>query len=141
MGNVAGSAACGSRGARPAAVSLPLYMDHNIDERIVHGLRRHGIDVVTAADQHAERLADDLHLEHAVAMGRILCTEDEDIVNNYEGLTLGQVFAALAYYYDHKEKMDRQIGDDHREFEEQRAKWREENPEMVAKLEARRQRR
>ena len=33
----------------------------------------------------------------------------EEILDSYEHLTLGQVHAALAYYYDHKAEVDEQL--------------------------------
>ncbi len=33
----------------------------------------------------------------------------EEISDNHPGLTLGQVYSALAYYWDHKEELDRDI--------------------------------
>ena len=62
----------------------------------------------------------------------------EEIPEHYLGLTLDQVCMALAYYYHHKGEVDRQIEEDHQEFIEQRAKWRAKNPEMYARLLARR---
>jgi uncharacterized protein (DUF433 family) len=62
----------------------------------------------------------------------------KEIPKYYPGLTLGQVCMALAYYYDHKDESDRQIEEVDREFVAERAKWRAENPEMYARLMARR---
>ena len=58
----------------------------------------------------------------------------EEIPEHYPGLTLGQVFGALAYYYDHKEEMDRQIDEDDREFLIQRDESREKNAGFLARL-------
>ena len=61
-------------------MSLPLYTDHNIDLDIVIAVRRFGIDVLIARDDSADRLADDLLLERAVNLGRVLCTADKDFL-------------------------------------------------------------
>ena len=44
--------------------------------------------------------------------------EPEQIAADYPPLTPGQVYMALAYYYDHKEEMDRQMEERERMAEE-----------------------
>lgn len=61
----------------------------------------------------------------------------EEIIEHYPGLTLGQVHAALAYYYDHKEAMDRQIDEDRRQIEEGRQLWVTSQARLLADLEER----
>ena len=51
----------------------------------------------------------------------------EEICREHPGLTLGQVHAALAYYYDHREEILAEIEAD-REAVEQ---FKRENPEAV----------
>jgi uncharacterized protein (DUF433 family) len=46
-----------------------------------------------------------------VAIVKIYHGQDADGIANWFGLTLPQVYAALAYYYDHKAEMDAQIRD------------------------------
>jgi len=46
----------------------------------------------------------------------------DEIHRQYPYLSLGQIHSALAYYYDHKDEMDREIQEDVREFDELRAK-------------------
>lgn len=41
----------------------------------------------------------------------------DEIVESYQGITYADVFAALAYYYDHKEEIDAKIERDEKEFE------------------------
>ncbi len=60
------------------------------------------------------------------------------IALDYPGLTLGQVYSALAYYYDHKDEIDRQIEDEDEEFRRSRAEWAASNAEFLARLKARR---
>jgi uncharacterized protein (DUF433 family) len=55
-------------------------------------------------------------LDH-VANGR----DAEEIQRHHPGLTLGQIHSALAYYYDHKEEMDRDLEERRRRVEELRA--------------------
>ncbi len=41
----------------------------------------------------------------------------DEIVGSYQGITHADVFAALAYYYDHKEEVDAMIKQDEQEYE------------------------
>ena len=61
----------------------------------------------------------------------------EDIPQHYEGLTLGQVLSALAYYYDHKQEIDRLIEHDRAELESLRALWADSQARLLADLKAR----
>ena len=44
-----------------------------------------------------------------VAIAKIYHNQDADGIADWYGLTLPQVYAALAYYYDHKPDLDEQI--------------------------------
>jgi len=59
-------------------VSVALYFDHNVDLAIVEGLRARGVDVLTAREDDASTLDDELLLERATALGRVLVTNDKD---------------------------------------------------------------
>jgi uncharacterized protein (DUF433 family) len=61
----------------------------------------------------------------------------EDISAQYGGLTLAEVCAALVYYYDHKEEMDRRMAKDRKELERLRAQHASSHAELLARLEAR----
>ncbi|QDV38378.1 DUF433 domain-containing protein [Tautonia plasticadhaerens] len=52
-----------------------------------------------------------------VAHGR----DAEEIRRHHPGLTLGQIHSALAYYYDHKDEMDRDLEERHRRVDRLRA--------------------
>lgn len=56
-----------------------------------------------------------------IAVDRIAGFDAEEIQQRYPYLSLGQIHSALAYYYDHKEEMDRYIEETDRLFEEMRA--------------------
>ena len=45
----------------------------------------------------------------------------EEIQRQHPGLTLGQIYSALAYYYDHQEELDREIDNGLREVAQIRA--------------------
>lgn len=44
-----------------------------------------------------------------VVMTKLYHGQDADGIADWYGLTLAQVYAALAYYYDHKSAIDEQI--------------------------------
>jgi uncharacterized protein (DUF433 family) len=50
-----------------------------------------------------------------------------EILDSYEFLTLGQIHAALAYYYDHKAEVDAEIAGDMKWEDE----FRRQNPGSV----------
>ena len=45
----------------------------------------------------------------------------EEIQRQHPGLTLAQIYSALAYYYDHQEELDREIDEGLREVAQIRA--------------------
>jgi uncharacterized protein (DUF433 family) len=57
-----------------------------------------------------------------IALDRIVPGWDADeIQRHHPDLTLGQVHSALAYYFDHREEMDRDIADRHGRIADLRA--------------------
>jgi uncharacterized protein (DUF433 family) len=48
-------------------------------------------------------------------------TPEQIVENHYNELTLGQVFAALSYYHDHRAELDEQIEQEIRHVEAMRA--------------------
>jgi predicted nuclease of predicted toxin-antitoxin system len=61
-------------------VSVRLYMDVHVPEAITVGLRLRGADVLTAQEDGARRLADALLLDRATALGRVLVSQDRDLL-------------------------------------------------------------
>jgi hypothetical protein len=59
-------------------VALRLYADECVNGRIVIGLRRRGVDVVTAEDEHLLSRSDRDQMVHAAALGRVFVTSDRD---------------------------------------------------------------
>ncbi len=62
-----------------------------------------------------------------VARDRGGFTPEEIAATVYPSLTLAQVYAALAYYADHREEIERAFEDEARSVEE----FRREHPELV----------
>jgi hypothetical protein len=59
---------------------LRLYMDAHIKAAITAGVRRRGVDVVTAQDNESTRLEDEALLDRATALQRVLFSQDEDLL-------------------------------------------------------------
>jgi len=77
---------------------LRLYMDVHINAAITAGLRRRGIDVVTAQEDDATRLDDEPLLDRAASLHRVLFTQDEDLLAiAAERQAKGVFFAGLSY--------------------------------------------
>jgi hypothetical protein len=73
-------------------------MDHHVNSAITRGLRARGVDVLTADEDHASQLADPDLLDRATALGRVLFSQDTDLLR--EGARrqqAGEPFAGVIY--------------------------------------------
>ena len=59
---------------------LRLYMDMHVKAAITAGLRRRGIDVVTAQEDGGAHLEDVALLDRATALQRVLFSQDNDLL-------------------------------------------------------------
>jgi hypothetical protein len=55
-------------------------MDHHVPRAITIGLRLRGVDVITAHENAASNLTDSALLDRAGELGRVLFTQDDDLV-------------------------------------------------------------
>jgi len=79
-------------------VSVSLYMDVHIPGAITEGLRQRGVDVLTAQEDDGRRLPDNRLLDRSTALGRVLFTQDEDLLREAtERQRHGVVFAGIIY--------------------------------------------
>src|SRR5262245_55612606 len=77
---------------------LTFFMDHHVPFAITAGLRKRGIDVRTAEEDGSATLEDDPLLARATSLGRILFSQDEDLlVIAHQWLQSGREFAGLVY--------------------------------------------
>ena len=73
-------------------------MDVHVPAAITLGLRRREVDVLTTQTDDATRLPDDVLLERATALGRVLVTQDEDLLAvSEERQQRGSPFAGVVY--------------------------------------------
>jgi len=61
-------------------MSAPIYMDVHVPAAISEGLRRRGVDVITAQDDQSTTLMDEGLLARATELGRALFSQDEDLL-------------------------------------------------------------
>jgi hypothetical protein len=55
-------------------------MDVHVKKAVTAGLRRRGVDVLTAQEDGGTRLLDPELLDRATALGRVLVSQDEDLL-------------------------------------------------------------
>ena len=78
-------------------------MDVHIPVAITEGLRLRGVDVLTAQEDGGRRLSDDKLLDRATALGRVLFTQDEDLLREAaERQQRGEAFAGVVYAHQLK---------------------------------------
>ena len=61
-------------------MSALLYMDHHVPAAITDGLRRRGVDVLTAEEDGTTRFEDSDLLDRATALDRVLFSQDRDLL-------------------------------------------------------------
>ena len=79
-------------------MTLLLYTDVHVRHEIAQGLRRRDVDVLTAQQDGTTRMPDPALLDRATALGRVLFSQDEDLLTE---ATLrqrtGRRFAGVIY--------------------------------------------
>ena len=79
-------------------MTLRLYMDHHVPSAITAGLRQRAVDVLTAGEDGSATLEDDPLLDRATSLGRVLFSQDQDLlVIAQQRMTAGRDFAGVAY--------------------------------------------
>lgn len=59
---------------------LGLYMDVHVPRSVTNGLRRRGVDVLTAQEDGAAEFTDPQLLDRATELGRAFYTQDDDLL-------------------------------------------------------------
>jgi predicted nuclease of predicted toxin-antitoxin system len=79
-------------------MSVGLYMDVHVPFSITRGLRRRGVDVLTAQEDGTTRLQDPDLLDRAAQLGRVLFSMDEDLIAEaVRRQRAGKSFATVIY--------------------------------------------
>ena len=70
--------------ARPKALAnrtIRFFLDANIEAAVAEQLSRRGIDVITAQKTHPPGEDDEVLLEYAKSVGRVMCTYDKHFID------------------------------------------------------------
>jgi uncharacterized protein (DUF433 family) len=104
-------------------------------------LPRVSIEHIQVDEQGRARVAGHrIEVQHIVVLKQLHGYSAEQLQTEaYPHLSLAQIHAALAYYYDHQAEIDRQIAEEEKLDELQRQKQQDDpqHQERVAKLKAR----
>jgi predicted nuclease of predicted toxin-antitoxin system len=93
-------------------VSVRLYMDVQVRRAVTDGLRLRGVDVITAQEDGARELEDSDLLDRANELGRVLFTQDDDLlVEAKRRQESGETFAGLIYAHQLKTTIGQCISD------------------------------
>lgn len=61
-------------------MSVAFYMDQHVPRAVTAGLRLHNVDVLTAFEDGTSAFDDPVLLDRASVLGRVLFTQDEDLL-------------------------------------------------------------
>jgi uncharacterized protein (DUF433 family) len=104
-------------------------------------LPRVSIEHIAIDDRGNARLAGSrIKVQHIVELKQAHSYTAEQLQSEaYPHLSLAQIHAALAYYYDHREQIDKQIKDDNDHYDREWQKQQDDpaHRELVAKIRSR----
>jgi hypothetical protein len=87
-------------------------MDQHVRSEVTGGLRRRGVDVLTAFEDGTSDWDDERLLERATGLGRLLFTQDQDFLAiAHAWLGTGRDFAGLAYAHQRGITIGQAVGD------------------------------
>lgn len=93
-------------------MALLLYMDQHVPRAITTGLRLRGIDVLTAFEDGASALDDPALLDRATQLGRVLFSQDDDLlIEATARQQAGISFAGVVYAHQLRVSVGRCIDD------------------------------
>jgi hypothetical protein len=82
---------------------LPGYADVHVKFAIVNGLRRRGMDVVTAQERGQRTEDDSVLLAAATAENRLMLTNDEDFLREHSAwMAAGKSHAGIVFWQQQK---------------------------------------
>ena len=93
-------------------MAIGLYMDHHVSRAITTGLRLLEVDVLTAGEDGAALLPDPALLDRATSLGRVLFTQDDDLLADAtRRQRQGIPFGGVIYSYQPRTNVGRCIRD------------------------------
>lgn len=93
-------------------MAVKLYMDVHVPRPITEQLRRRGVDVLTAIEEHADDLPDEAILQRAYELGRIVFTQDirfKALAENWQ--RQGRPFAGLVFGHQLRGTIGKYVND------------------------------
>ena len=79
-------------------MSVHLYMDVHVRRAVTAGLRLRGVDILTAQEDGTGELPDPELLDRATELGRVLFTQDDDLLREAKRWQqTGESFAGIIY--------------------------------------------
>lgn len=77
---------------------VAFYMDEQVEDAITRGLRRRGVDVLRVQDDGHSQTDDEIILDRAVALNRVVFTRDNDFLAiAHRRLESGTPFFGVVY--------------------------------------------
>ena len=93
-------------------MAVALYMDHHVPRAITNGLRLRNVDVLTALEDGAATLADPALLDRAHELGRVLFTQDDDLLAEAaRRQEIGVSFSGIVYAHQQRVAIGRCVRD------------------------------
>ena len=93
-------------------MAVGLYMDVHIPRAITNGLRLRGVDILTAQEDDAITLEDSALLDRATELGRLLYSQDDDLLAEaHNRLTNNIKFSGVIYSHQLKSPIGKCIED------------------------------
>jgi hypothetical protein len=93
-------------------VPLALYMDVHIPRAITNGLRRRGVEVITAQEDGTAELDDPPLLDRATGINRPLYTQDDDLLAEARRRQMaGEAFSGVIYLHQLRSPIGRCVDD------------------------------
>ncbi|HAJ61485.1 MAG TPA: hypothetical protein DCP31_21365 [Cyanobacteria bacterium UBA8543] len=79
-------------------MSVALYMDEHVHKAITEGLRQRGVDVLTVQEDDRRNTPDDILLDRAMELGRVMFSQDRDLLIEAQRRQVeGIVFVGVIY--------------------------------------------
>lgn len=93
-------------------MTLAFYMDVHVRREVTEGLRLRGIDVFTAQEDGTDRLPDPALLDRAMELGRVLYSQDADLLAEAAHRQQnGTKFAGIVYAHQEQITIGQSIRD------------------------------
>lgn len=84
-------------------MSVALYMDEHVHRAITAGLRLRGVNVLTAQEDGRRNIPDDVLLDRATELQRVLFSQDEDLLAEATRRQRGGIpFAGVIYAHQRR---------------------------------------